>query len=238
MNDPSLSAFWRPGVSEQVIYSKASQVEVPYAQARLVFLLRFVQIVSLLVAVVLLAVGAYALSNGYNVWGYAAFGIVMLMVLATWAGHRPYALLIQRMEVEIVDPHRDSDARIIMGDYHERMLAQQKQKPVAPPTLRVEVNNGKGQWKFADLPAPSSKALVWFARDVLNDYTDGALSERTANHHGFSRFQWQDLRDTLLSMQAAQWRHPSEPRQGIVLTDMGEQVLAEIARTTLAEVRQ
>lgn len=229
----------RPSVHEQVVRNVATDVHLPREQAFAASLVRFTGMVGPILLTGLLGASLYVITFCTGILGSLGIVGLVLFVLGmlwSWASYRPFSLFVQTMEREIVNPNWNAewDTLIEHGQY-----LQQGRKLLQPPApVRIEVSNSNGQWRFADLPAPTPKALIWFVRDVLNDYTDGALTERTAMHHGYTRFQWQDLRDKFLELGVVQWRHPNEPRQGLELTDLGKQVLAEIARTPLVEARQ
>ena len=144
---------------------------------------------------------------------------VWLVILAIWFGLMYFnRRLLWRVEsVYNVD---------IDGDKH-----------VGPPeptrVVRLELHKSDReheQFKFEDIPIPKKSGyagLIVFAREIVRGAA--TFAERPATEYGYSRSEWEALRDKFRERGWAEWNHPSEPRQGVTLTDEGREVLALMA---------
>lgn len=109
--------------------------------------------------------------------------------------------------------------------------------PVAMPPVRVEYHEHEEQRDrtvFSDLPVPrraGPAGLITFARAVA--LQGDTFSERTAGDHGYTREEWQELRDEFIEQAWAAWNHPNEPRQGVTLLRAGQMVLRKVAASPM-----
>jgi len=105
--------------------------------------------------------------------------------------------------------------------------------PPAAPPLRVELEHrgSREGWQFANLPTSKSKeraGLIAFAGAILSDHA--SFSERdAAGWGGYSRKEWELLRDEFLESGWAVWNNEEVPQQGITLLRAGRAVLRQIA---------
>lgn len=94
-----------------------------------------------------------------------------------------------------------------------------------PPTIRVEVQNGR-HTTIAELPY--ADRLADFARGVL---AGSPISERTWSGAGalFSQSEFRQVRDIFLARGWFRWSNPDAPQQGIELSPAGRAALRALA---------
>lgn len=169
--------------------------------------------------ITLLGVGLFA----WSWWsvpgvGLLVFGLAWLILLSD---HRALLWSVESIINEDLD-----------GDGHTgkpAALPAPRNPNSEPVRIQAEVREGQ-RWLFADFPAPSNEAMYQFAQAV----NDGraTFSERSASQHGFSREQWQALRDEFLAARLAKWNSPGSPRQGVALTNAGAGLIRKISATS------
>lgn len=160
------------------------------------------------------------LPSGPSIAGGAALGFV-ICVSGVWLWRlRAFPALLVRIE---------KITGLDVSDY-EPPTAQ----PTPPPIVRVEVGDtreGGQRWQFADLPVSSKSGhagLISFAGAIIQQ--GESFAERQAHEFGgYSRTEWQALRDEFVEREWATWKHPTAPEQGVDPTAMGRLVLRKLA---------
>lgn len=119
-----------------------------------------------------------------------------------------------------------------LGQYNERTSAVEYEEEVTEPpqpgqprfALEVRGINAK---VYTRIPAgPNPQALAALARDIV---AGAPFAERTATAHGYSRAQWQRLRDAAVANHWAYWKDEKHPEQGLRLTAPGLLWIEELA---------
>jgi hypothetical protein len=95
--------------------------------------------------------------------------------------------------------------------------------PLRPGVHFVQTAPGH-HLRLPDEPAAGTHAR--FAADVLRDAS--AFSESGSRRHGYSRPQWEELRDWLLDAGLARWRDVTNHRLGAELTAAGRAAFRRI----------
>lgn len=151
-------------------------------------------------------------------WMVAGF-VVCLAVVWLWR-LRVYHSLLMRVE-EVIGADLTGDNQ------------------VGPPPVRVEVDHkeqdDREHFEFEDLPTSKKRGyagLITFARAISEQ--GETFSERSAaGLGGYSRAEWQDLRDRFIRHGWAYWNDESNPQQGVTLAAAGRAVLRRIASSRI-----
>lgn len=145
---------------------------------------------------------------------------IWLVILATWFVHiwlRNPANLWKIENVFNVDLDGDKQAG----------------PPAEPRVVRLERHRTEPeheQYVFEDIPIPRKTGyagLITFVREIV--YRGVSFSERSAAGYGYSRAEWEALRDIFRERHWAEWKDPNEPRQGVSLTGDGLEILEDWA---------
>jgi len=112
-----------------------------------------------------------------------------------------------------------------------------------PPDVHVELSIGDEEGKryeYEDLPVGRKggyHGLRAFARAVTTGNPPASFAEREAAVYGYTRAEWQRLRNKFLDHNWAAWNNAHEPKQGVVLLEAGREVLRKIVTTPLPRER-
>jgi len=225
----------RPSIQEQVNRSEHTEVDIPVRQAREMTWIKARRVAFWPIAVLVTAGMAVAFGNDVLWAGYGLLGLLALggLGFGIWSMSRREAddLLLRRFRMEIPDPNRDSELHHMLEMVLDRLPEQGN---VGEWTIRVEVQNGGGQWRFARIPAPSPRQLQALARALVDSQMPRSLSVRTGEEFGFTRERFYGpFLETLMDQGWAVARDPDAPTLGVELTAAGRAVMREIATTPL-----
>jgi hypothetical protein len=115
--------------------------------------------------------------------------------------------------------------------------------PPPSPDVHVELSIGNEEGKryeYEDLPVGRKggyHGLRAFARAVTTGNPPASFAEREAAIYGYTRAEWQRLRNKFLDHNWAAWNNSHEPKQGVVLLEAGREVLRKIVATPLPHER-
>lgn len=99
------------------------------------------------------------------------------------------------------------------------------------PVVQVETVDPSGrprQIAEFEIDLPRFQTL---ARLIVED--EMSFSERTALEAGFSREEWVKLREEFIKHGWVTWKHPREPKQGLILRKQGVSVLEKVLSSPL-----
>lgn len=106
-------------------------------------------------------------------------------------------------------------------------------EPEAQPSSVVQVETvdpGGRPRQIAEFEIDLPRFQV-LARLIVED--EKSFSERTALEAGFSREEWVKLREEFIKHGWVTWKHPREPKQGLLLRKQGSSVLKKVLTSPL-----